>query len=165
MSIWDSKKWKEPSTAILKAFNLFQRETANSATLSRARQSLPADLLPLLRKGCKPIYTRHLLLSSAARFSQRMLRDADYPTGTQHQRSWKERKTVSLLASLLLLPYFTYVNWDYKHNLSLHESNYTNNFNHIPVPVVSPILLKRGKRDFQSSIWGKRSPLRDRGEN
>lgn len=136
---------------------------ANSATLSQARQSLPADLLLLLHKGCKLIYSRHLLLlSSAVRFRQRMLRDADYPTGTQYQRSWKEKKTVSLLASLLSLPYFTYVNWDYKRNLSLHESNYTNNFNHIPVPIDSPILLKRGKRDFQCSIWGKRSPLRYR---
>lgn len=61
---------------------------ANSATLSQARQSLPADLLLLLHKGCKLIYSRHLLLlSSAVRFRQRMLRDADYPTGTQYQRS------------------------------------------------------------------------------
>lgn len=111
-------------------------------------------------KACLQADLRWPSPSALLSFCQRMLRDADCPQG--HDTQGHKRKGKQCLCLLVCFCCHTspYVNWDYKHNLSLHESNYTNNFNHIPIPVVSPILLNRGKGDFQSSIWGKTSPLR-----
>ena len=127
------------------------RETTTSATLPRAEQSLPADLLLLLRKGCLLTSARHHLLLSSAAASVKGCSGMQ-TTPQVPNAEGRERKGRHCLCLLVCFSCHTYVNWDYKHDLSLHESNYTNNFNHIPVPVVSPILLKRGKRDFQNSV-------------